>query len=427
MERSRWRYAWGLASIAAGGASLLVPLYVIELGAGPFALGLLSAVAALSGAVGAFAFGRVADRTARWRALGTAGLAGIVTALVAIPLVSGITLVVAANGLLWLSFSAATPVFTMLTVRNAPPGHRSRRIAQLKRIHGYGWAGGLVLGTVWTAVSTRLFAVSSLTGYRAFLGICALVGIAGVVAGGWWLPTGGQSTQRERTEGGRVRGPVVTSTFPFLPSQLFWKLRTIEPGRVVDRFTPTLAVYFVAVALFFGGFGVFFAPLPVYLSSVGYSDAMVFLLYVVAALGSAVFYGTAGELTTRYDSRLLQGGALGARGLALPLVPLVSVEAVGSADVFLLGLLFAVIGIGWAVIAVTATEFISSNAPTDVQGEALGVYTALSALAGGVGSLVGGFVAGRAGYLPAFALACLLVVVSAAVVLRPALTGAHPT
>lgn len=39
MTRNNWLYAWGLGSIAAGGASRLVPLYVVALGAGLSALG----------------------------------------------------------------------------------------------------------------------------------------------------------------------------------------------------------------------------------------------------------------------------------------------------------------------------------------------------------------------------------------------------
>jgi len=42
----RWLYAWGLASIGLGGASLIVPLYAVELGGGPITLGILAAAAA---------------------------------------------------------------------------------------------------------------------------------------------------------------------------------------------------------------------------------------------------------------------------------------------------------------------------------------------------------------------------------------------
>lgn len=419
MRESRWLYAWGLGSIAAGGASLLVPLYIVELGGGPAMLGLLSAVAAVAGALGAFGWGRLADRTGHWRDLGTGSLAGIVAALVAVPLVTGVPLIVLANGLLWFSFSAATPVFTMLTVQDAAASERSRRIAQLNRVQGYGWAGGLALGAVWTTVAGRVLVLEPLVGQRAFLGFCAVIGTAGVLAGVRWLPDGGRPLPWAAWRLAYDERLVMASTFPFLPSQLYWKIRGVQPRQFVDRFTPTLAVYFVAVVLFFAGFGVFFAPLPAYLTSIGYSSELVFLLFLVSALGSAAFYGTAGELTTQYDRRTLQAGALGVRGSVLPAVALIGTGLLPGAGVILMGVLFAVLGVGWAVIAITATDFISDVAPSGIRGEAIGVYTALSALASGVGGLAGGALAGWAGYAPTFVLAGAVVVLSAVVVFRP--------
>ncbi|PSP99916.1 hypothetical protein BRC89_02705 [Halobacteriales archaeon QS_4_70_19] len=45
MTRTRWLYPWGVPSVAAGRASLLVPLYVVALGDGPATPGVLAEVA----------------------------------------------------------------------------------------------------------------------------------------------------------------------------------------------------------------------------------------------------------------------------------------------------------------------------------------------------------------------------------------------
>lgn len=52
-----------------------------------------------------------------------------------------------------------------------------------------------------------------------------------------------------------------------------------------------------------------------------------------------------------------------------------------------------------------------------VRGEALGLYAALAGLGAGVGSALGGVVADWSGYLPAFVLAGLLVLLGTAVAL----------
>ena len=417
MTRNNWLYAWGLGSIAAGGASLLVPLYVVALGAGPSALGVLSAVAASAGAFGGYVWGRLADRTGRWRSLGSVALAGIVLALVGVAVSPGLPGIVLANGLLWFAFSAAMPVFTMLTLHDAPDAEQSRRIARLNRVHGYGWAGGLALGTVWTVAVDELLALSTLASQRAFLGLCVVVGAAGVVGAVRWLP-GDENNPGPDGMGRTFELPVATTQVPFLPVRLFRRLQRISPHQFTDRFTPALARYFLAIALFFAGFGVFFAPVPAYLESVGYASEHIFLFFLLSALGSAVAYTASGEMVDRYDVPVLQSGALGVRAAALPAVALVHLGTLPF-QFAVVAVLFTVIGLSWAVIVTAAVNHITDLTPEAIRGEALGVYTALSALAGGVGSLLGGYLAGTVGYVVAFALACAVVLTSTGVILWP--------
>jgi MFS family permease len=76
---------------------------------------------------------------------------------------------------------------------------------------------------------------------------------------------------------------------------------------------------------------------------------------------------------------------------------------------------FALLGASWAVIAVLGTAIVTKLAPTSVRGESLGVHTAITAVAGGVGGLLGGWVASF-GYLAAFGAAGGLVFLGAALV-----------
>jgi hypothetical protein len=49
----RWLLGWGLGYAAVGGASLLVPLYALELGGDHVLVGLVAATAAFAGVPGA--------------------------------------------------------------------------------------------------------------------------------------------------------------------------------------------------------------------------------------------------------------------------------------------------------------------------------------------------------------------------------------
>ncbi|WP_235271544.1 MFS transporter, partial [Halorubrum saccharovorum] len=170
MGRS-WLFAWGLAAVAFGGASLVVPLYVVELGGGAAVLGVLFATASFVGVPGALVFGSLADKTGRRRpfVLGALVVAAVTTAV--IPTVESVPLVIIANAALWLGFAAAGPVLTLLAVAGEPEDRWTAVIARLNEYQGIGWAAGLGLGFVVTAgVSLRYEAI---TAQRAFLFVCA--------------------------------------------------------------------------------------------------------------------------------------------------------------------------------------------------------------------------------------------------------------
>ncbi|SHH21927.1 hypothetical protein [Halobaculum gomorrense] len=102
----------------------------------------------------------------------------------------------------------------------------------------------------------------------------------------------------------------------------------------------------------------------------------------------------------------------------MPLVAVVGAALAASVvGTILSALLFVLIGVSWAVIAVTAGTIVTRVAPAAVRGEALGMYAALSALAGGIGSVGGGALANRVGFTTAFVVAGVVIVAGAGVVL----------
>lgn len=253
----RWLPAWGLAAVAFGGGSLIVPLYVVELGGDAFVLG---------------------------------AMALTVATMAAIPLLRVIPLVIAANALLWLGFAAATPVLTLLVVDREPESAWSDRIASLNKYQGTGWAAGLALG------------LRTLPPDPA--------------------PEAAPSPRRlRRRVREAVRFNIRGAAFSFTPGRI--DVRQFHPRTFVRRFSPALALYFAAVFCVFTGFGAFFAPLPAYLTEVGYGSSGIFGLYLVLNAGAAAFYGRVAGLTGAREATTVQAGGLLARGLAFPLVLLV--------------------------------------------------------------------------------------------------------
>lgn len=422
MSTPRWLYAWGLGSVALGGASLLLPLYIIELGADPFTLGLLAASSALAGAPGAFFSGSIADRTGRRRIFVLAALGAITAMLVLVPFFQQIPFVIAANAVVWFAFAAAGPVLTLLAVAGVEESDWPDRIALLSTYQGWGWAGGLVFGLVWTGIGEHY--LSPIATQRAFFLACAACSTGAFILSRTSLPPESttqlldlQSVRRAMLRARRMnlRG----ATFPFTPGRLVGgSIHALDPRHLFDRFSRELVAYYGAVLLFFIGFTAFFAPLPLYLEELEYSSGTIFGLYLVSSLGSAVFFVGAAALSRRYNDGALQSTGLFVRAVSLPTVALVGTTVGASLiGLVLTGLLFLFVGLTWAVIAVTAATIVARLAPPSIRGEALGMYAAVSAVAGGIGSLLGGAVA-EINYLLAFGVAGGFVALGAVLVYR---------
>ena len=416
----RWLAAWALGSVAFGGASLLVPLYIVSLGAAPVQLGVLAATAAVVGAPGAIVFGRVANRVDHRRSLVLATLVGVAASLAAIPLLSSITAVIVANTVLWLLVSSIGPVLTMLVVDDTPEAKWSERIGLMNKYQGYGWAGGLVLGTIWPLVGSRLLATSAVTRTLCWL-LAACAGVSALLAART-LPRPAPSAhvtddrtarrigRRLATSGNGVKG----ATFVFPPNRLYWTTRGIDVRRLANRFDPALTTYFVAGLFFFTGSAAFWAPLPLFLTDFGFDSGQVFALYLASSLGAAVSYEAAGRLSARYDVRLLQASTLAVRGVLFP--SLLAIAGLSTAVAFgAAGLVLAFLGLTWAGIAVVGTAIVTRLAPPNARGEILGAYVALGAVGGGLGGVLGGWAA-TVSYLVAFAFAGGLVLVGAILV-----------
>jgi MFS family permease len=416
----RWLYGWATGYAAVGAASLLVPLYAIELGAGPLLVGLIAATAAFAGVPGAVLWGRLASRTGRRRRFVLIALGATAGMLAVMPLLTTPWLVLAANAGLWFVVAAAAPVLNLVMVESVPADQWESRFGVLNHYQGYGWLAGLLAGAAWSAATTTL--VPAVVAQRAFFLLAAAAATAGLGLVRAWYPDRPTTSERRflrrygrnRLRSGRGAGRYVR-TVPFGPGRAYWAIRAFDLDRARGRFTGRLTVYLAATTLAFVGFATFFGPLPAYLTSAGFGTDQIFALFVLASAGAAATYARVARAASRVGIRLLQTGALTARAVAFPLVGVAGVALPPTVGFPAVGALFVLVGVTWAVVSITATGLVTRLAPDGVRGEALGAYTALGALGGGLGSALGGVAAGATGYVVTFALAGALVLVGAVV------------
>jgi MFS family permease len=429
MTDDGWLYALGLASVASGVAGLLVPLYLVRIGAGAPALGVSAALASLVSAPGGVFAGRYADRTGNRRGVVLVALAVLAATVAVFPFLRSVSAVIAVNALLGFALAAVGPVVTMLVVAGTPEDRWNGRIARLNTFQGYGSTVGLVIGTAWTGTVASV--ASPGVAQRSLFGFAAAVGLVSVALARRSMPRPDGFDVGPRRSG-RVAAIVADSnrrvrdaTFAFGSNRIYWGLRSMTRLRLDDlrRSLPTaLWVYFAAAFVFFTGFATFWAPLPLYLTDVGFASGPVFALYLVNNVASAVLFEGAGRVSARYDVRLVQGGALGLRATAFVGVSVLGVLGIGATSggetpalIAVAGLL-AVVGLTWAFIAVAGTTIVTRHAPGRSRGAVLGTYAALSAVGGSLGSLLGGAIA-AVSFVLAFAVAAGLVFAGGGLVL----------
>lgn len=421
MTSDRWLYGWGLGYAAVGGASLLVPLYAIELGAGAFVVGLIAATAAFAGVPGALLWGRLAARTHRRRPFVLVTLGATAATLLAVPLLSSPWTVLVANAALWFVVSAAAPVLSLIAIEGVPESRWGERVGLLNGYQGYGWVGGLLLGTAWTVAAPRL--PGGDPGLEPLFPLLAGAAALGLALTRVWYP------ERPTTDPARfrrafrhMRGRLGAGRYiramPYGPGRVYWAVVSARrgPREYLSQFGPDLRRYLLAWALFATGFAVFWGPMPAFLRAIPLGTGPVFGLFLVANLGSAVCYGPVGKRAAGPSAGRLQRGALGARAVLFAAVPLAGGSPT-DLSLGLFGVAFALVGVTWAVVAVTTPGLVGRLSDAGVRAEALGAQAALAGVGTGVGSVAGGAAAAAVGYGPTFVAAGVLVLSGGALAL----------
>ena len=423
MTGDRWLRAWGLGYAAVGTASVLVPLYALELGASAFVVGLVAATAAFAGVPGAVLWGRLASRTNRRRPFLLVALGSMAAVLAVVPSLDSPWTVLVANAGFWFVTAASAPVLNLVVVDGVPESEWSVRIGRLNAVQGYGWVAGLVAGTLWTAVVAPR--VGSLAAQRLlFYLLAASTTLAVGLLYAWYPEATSVSERRFQRVFARLgregwgAGRVVR-TLPYGPTRLYWGLRLLarRGGSPLAGFPRPLSRYLLAGTLFSAGFAAFWGPMTAYLTVEGFDAGAVFVLFVLGNLASAVCYVPVGRLVARISARRLQSVALASRVVLFPAVPLAG-NVVAGAEYAVLAAGFVVIGVTWAVIAVTGTEIVTWLSDVSARGESFGAFTALVGVGTGVGSAAGGLAADVVGFTLTFVAAGALVLLGLVGVVR---------
>jgi len=402
----RWFYAFMVAFIAAGSASLLLPLFAVTVLHGTVGqIGLMASLASLAGVPFSILWGRLSDRLARRKPFVILAFAGAGVALLLMGLSRSIGQLILFNALLNSAWVAGSAVSTLLAIEGVERSRWESRIGRFNRYSGAGWVSGLAIGAIWSRVAAGLPG----SGLRELFYLLALLDLGALLLALRWIRERPVHFRRRGFPGAVVAaGNMLVERFRYAPFHLYYLARPRRLSELFhgkNRFGRQLTLYFRSVVLTFIGFSAFFVPLPIFFrQALGMDSSLIYAVWIVHPLVSTLFHSRAGGLAERWGNRRLQRLALAIRIVLFPLAGLLPLVGSGG-RIPLIMMLFLFTGATWAMTNVTAQGIVTKLAPEEARGQALGIYNALIGVGWILGALLGGYVAGGLGYLAAFSLA----------------------
>jgi MFS family permease len=414
MERAeRWFLAFTCAFVAAGGASLLLPLFAATaLGGTVGQIGLMASAASLAGVPFSILWGRLSDRLGRRKPFVLLAFLGAGCALLLMSLVRSMWQLILLNALMNSFWVASAAVSTILAIEGVARDHWESRIGRFNRYTGAGWVSGLALGAIWSRLAGRL----ADGGLRAlFYPLAVLDLVAAALVLRLLRERGGRLEQRGFPGVAVAMGNMLIERFRYAPFHLYYLARPkrlLELFRGENRFGRKLTRYYRAVILIFMGLAAFFVPLPVFFRQALHLDNFViYALWTVHSGTSTLLHSRAGRLAERFGNWQIQWLALTVRMIIFPLAALLPL-AHPALRIPAIVVLFLFTGTTWAMTNVTSISITAKLAPEEAQGQALGVYNALIGVGWILGSLLGGYIADGFGYPATFAFASFVLLLA---------------
>jgi MFS family permease len=348
-------------------------------------------MAALSlGGLTAPLWGKLADHYHLHRCLLTGGLAVTAVGLTALPFVDVPIAWLGLAFLLGLGVAAASTVANLFVVEAHPEDQWDGRIAWLQTFQDSGYVGGLLLAVWLSQIDLRL----------GLLIIASITGLAAVL--GW------TTTQTPPTP--CIPRPVLLHPARYgemtqhTPQHLYHHAGYQVLWRLAATLRSSFGRFLVTWLLSLSGSSAFFAFYPVLARDVfGISPALASLAFALAASLRLMLYVPAGRWSHRCSPVRVLQGALGMRLLVfMGLFALGLTPAGGHRQLALLG--FAPIVLCWALLSVSGTA-LTAHLARHNEGEGMGLFNAVTSLAGVLGAALGGWLAGQWGYNVASGLA----------------------
>lgn len=382
----QWVELWYLAyallgATAAGLVPILLPLTVIRVGSATY-VGLVMAAFNLGGLTAPL-WGALADRHRLHRWLLAGGLLVASLGLVAFPFTDAPAAWLGLALLASIGTASAATVANLFVVEVHPQAEWDERIGWLQTFYGGGQVGGLLLAAALSQADLRV-------GLLVAAGLTALAVLLG------WLTT--QTPAGPLPHRPTLLHPARHGEWSLhSPQRLFHYVTRKSLRQLGATLRSPFGLFLAAWLLMFGGSAAVFSLYPVLMQQVfGMAPHLSSSVFALAAGLGLALYSPAGEWSDHLGAARVLETALGVRLLAFLSILALGLLPLGGQG---WGALFAFIFVvlSWSLLSVSGTALTARLSPFG-EGEGMGIFNAVNALAGVLGAALGGWAAGRWGY-----------------------------
>jgi len=378
-----WYISYALLGLSAAGLiPILLPLLVGRT-SGAADIGFVMAAFSLGGLIAPL-WGWLADRYRLHLRLLVGGLVGTAIGATVFPLTLSLFYRAGLALLSGIGLAAASTVANLFIVEVYPESEWDARIGWLQTFYGCGQVIGLLLA--------------------GFIGQSAPelgIWLAGVISVAAVLPA---------LLGTRQELAVITLHRPVLshpahhaewpassPQHLYHRLSMHGIRTFFTPFRASFGLFLLAWLLSFSGSAAFFSFYPVFMQKVyGVLPGLSSTGYALAAGLGLFLYAPAGKWSTRRGMLPILWDALVLRTLAFIALTLLAVTSFPGRG--WLAMMFSLIVVlAWSLLSVSSTALVASLSPEN-EGEGMGIFSAVTALSGVIGAVLGGWAANQWGY-----------------------------
>jgi MFS family permease len=378
-----WYLAYALTGVVVAGlVPVLIPLMVSKSGnAGQ--VGLVVAAVSLGGLTSPL-WGGLADHLRLHRGLLAGGMLLSSLGLATFGFVNSPIPWFVLAILVGLGTASAATVANLFVVEAHPQAEWDERIGWLQTFYGIGQVAGLLLAGVLTQID-----------FRTSLGVTAGLSAAAAIMG--WFTTKTPPAQ-PRLAPVLVHPVKHTESALSSPQRLFHHPTWMGIKKLGATLQSPFGVFLFAWLLAFAGPAAVFSQYPILMQKVyGVSPATSSVAFAfIAALGLTL-YTPAGKWSEHQGPRRILRASLGLRLIAFAGMLGLALFKTGLNTGALALLAFAFVVLAWSLMSVSGTA-LAARLSTIAEGQGLGIFNALTAIAGMLGAVLGGWAAGVWGY-----------------------------